>query len=121
MKQRMNETEIYRAVGEAIAVRRNELKFTQDYVAKKVGLSRASLANIETGRQKIILHYLYRIAAVLELPRVQELLPALTQAIDLRDAELSIGGDEINDKQRAQVEAFVAGALPKRRGARGKA
>jgi len=117
----MNETEIYRAVGEAIAVRRNELKFTQDYVARKVGLSRASLANIETGRQKIILHYLYRIAAVLELPRVQELLPALTQAIDLPDGELSFGGDEINDKQRAQVEAFVAGALPKRRGARGKA
>lgn len=121
MKQTMNETEIYRAVGEAIAVRRNELKFTQDYVANKVGLSRASLANIETGRQKIILHYLYKIAAVLELPRMEQLLPAMTQPIDMNDEELSIGGDTINDKQRAQVEAFVAGALPKRRIARGKA
>lgn len=116
----MNEDDLYRTVGRAIAVRRNELDLTQSEVAKRVGLSRASLANIETGRQKILLHYLYKLAAVLEIPRIDALLP-VAQAIKEEDAEeLSIGGDPLNEKQRAEVEAFYALSEPKRKSVRAR-
>jgi len=119
-KQMMNEEALYKGVGEAIALRRRELKCTQDEIASKVGLSRASLANIETGRQKILLHYLYRLAAALELPGVEALLPAravpLTAVIAVRPL---LSGDPLNNKQQEEVMAFVANSSPKRRQRRG--
>jgi transcriptional regulator with XRE-family HTH domain len=42
-----------------------------------VGLSRASIANIETGRQRIPLHHLYTLARALKVD-VYALLPTLT-------------------------------------------
>lgn len=41
-----------------------------------VGLSRASIANIERGSQKVLLHDVYRLAEVLGFRDVRELLPA---------------------------------------------
>lgn len=120
-KQGMNEDALYLAVGKAIAVRRDELNLTQQTLADAVGLSRASLANIETGRQKILLHYLYRIAAVLKVPRIEELLPANVQPTEFSKLEdLAIGGDVLNEKQKAEVEAFFAKTTPKRRTGRSK-
>lgn len=117
----MNEDELYRSVGGFIAVRRNELKLTQENVAKKVGLSRASLANIEAGRQKILLHYLYRLAAVLDVTGVEAWLPAHIRPGQVEPPEtLSIGGNPISDKQRTEVLAFVAQSVSKRRSFRGK-
>lgn len=112
----MNEDVLYHAVGRAIAMRRDELGFTQSDIATMVGLSRASLANIETGRQKILLHYLYRIAAALELEGVDSLLPVHTPAVrDTAHPELKIGGDELNDVQLAEVTAFYAASNVKAR------
>jgi len=116
----MNENELYKKVGEAISVRRNELGHTQEYVARAVGLSRASLANIERGRQKILLHYLFRIAEILELRGVESLLPTLARLQSSPHEELTIGGDELNEKQRAEVLAFVGQSPPNRRTSRGK-
>jgi len=115
----MNDDELYRRVGEALSVRRNGLKLTQAEVAKRVGLSRASLANIETGRQKILLHNLYRLAAVLDVPRVEELLPAVKLKNPEPGEELKVGGEEINEKQRADVMAFVTQSGATRRSVAG--
>jgi len=116
----MNEGALYRSVGRAIAIRRDELQLTQSELAKRVKLSRASLANIETGRQKILLHYLYRIASELELTRIEALLPSQIQpSAPLPTETLEIGGEQLNNKQRAEVTAFFAQATPKRRNIRG--
>ena len=120
-KQGMDENDLYLAVGKAIAVRRDELNLTQQTLAERVGLSRASLANIETGRQKILLHYLYRIAAALRVSRIEELLPTNVQPTEFSKPEdLAIGGDTLNEKQKAEVEAFFAKSTPKRRPGRNK-
>jgi len=117
----MNEEELYRAVGMAISQRRRELKLTQDEVASKVGLSRASLANIETGRQKILLHYLYRLTSALELPGVELLLPVRVATESVVPAKpVSISGESLNQKQQAEVLAFVANSSAKRRARRGE-
>jgi transcriptional regulator with XRE-family HTH domain len=40
------------------------LCMTQEYVAKRVKISRASLVNIETGRQRVMLHDIVRLCGL---------------------------------------------------------
>lgn len=51
----MNEP-IYRLIGAKIEQTRTMLGWTQEELANKVHLSRGSIANIELGRQRILLH-----------------------------------------------------------------
>ena len=107
----MDETALYASLGRAIAKRRNELELTQAFVAKQIGLTRASLANIETGRQKVLLHHIYRLAAALELRTILDLVPAaLEEAPETEPLPLSENTD-VTPAQRAQVENVVRLAL----------
>lgn len=47
---------IYRLMGAKIEQLRNVLGWSQEDLAKKVGLTRGSIANIEAGKQRILLH-----------------------------------------------------------------
>lgn len=128
----MNEDELYRALGESVAARRRALRKTQAEVALALGLSRASLANMEAGRQKVLLHQVYRLAAALELDDVRKLLPigALprggsdgahrgAQAREHAESIVQIVEPEsgLTAKQRAQVEALFAKSSPAKGGA----
>lgn len=66
---------IYAHIGALIKTRRKHFKLTQETLATQLSISRASLANIETGRQKILVHQLYSLAAVLDLSPA-DFLPA---------------------------------------------
>ena len=54
---------VYRQLGNKVEQMRIMLGWTQADLAHKVGLSRASIANLETGRQKVLLHQLEKLAA----------------------------------------------------------
>jgi len=47
---------VYRQLGAKIEQMRSILGWNQADLAKRVGLSRGSIANIETGRQRLLLH-----------------------------------------------------------------
>lgn len=65
----MSELEpIYRAVGRRICAERRKRGLNQDTLAAGCGLTRASFANIEAGRQRVQLHALAQIADVLGVP-----------------------------------------------------
>lgn len=53
--------------------------FTQQQLADAAGLTRPSIVNIERGRQKVMLHSLYSMAAALRVP-VSDLLPPIGEA-----------------------------------------
>lgn len=55
----------YAALGRRIRAARDGARFTQDQLAGRVGLTRSSIANTETGRQKIPVHLLVAIADAL--------------------------------------------------------
>jgi transcriptional regulator with XRE-family HTH domain len=74
----MDSSILYRTVGTSIRRRRRELDLTQMKLANRLGISRGALANIETGRQNLLLHQLYRFAAVLDM-NVHDLLPLPTE------------------------------------------
>lgn len=65
----------YREIGRRIATRRGALPLTQEKLGERVGLSRASVSNIERGDQRLLAHQLFTFAQALELPGVQPLLP----------------------------------------------
>src|SRR6266851_9976979 len=74
----MSPDRIYHQMGVAIRVRRKTLSLTQHTLAARLGISRAALANIETGRQKVFVHHLYALAVALQL-KPHELLPLSTE------------------------------------------
>lgn len=74
----MDTSILYRTVGASIRRRRRELDLTQAKLANRLGISRGALANIETGRQNLLLHQLYRFAAALDM-NVHDLLPLPTE------------------------------------------
>lgn len=66
--------QLYNIIGKLIRTRREQVEFTQEELARRVGLTRTSISNIESGKQKIQIHTLYAIAQALEIP-AQTLLP----------------------------------------------
>lgn len=74
----MQESVLYSRLGQRVRHHREMIGLCQAEVGIAVGLSRASIANIETGRQRIPVHHLYRLAHALGVD-VDALLPATTE------------------------------------------
>jgi transcriptional regulator with XRE-family HTH domain len=64
----------YAEVGRRVRQARERVGLTQEDLAARVSLSRTSVTNIEKGRQKLLLHTLYGLAAALQVSPVA-LLP----------------------------------------------
>lgn len=107
----MTESQIYWALGRAVARRRKELALTQADVAKQIGLTRASLANIETGRQKVLLHQVYRLVHALRLKSILDLTAAALVLDRPEQTALSFNGSEVTAEQKAQLEKFIEHAI----------
>jgi transcriptional regulator with XRE-family HTH domain len=101
----MKQEVIYGVVGERIRTRRKTLGLTQEQLAQKLEISRASLANIETGRQSL----LYSIARAIELAP-ESLLPVIDISVE-EGAGASIElPDDLDSEQKRQIEQIIAGA-----------
>src|SRR5713101_8165767 len=79
----MDASILYKEVGKLIRRQRRALDLTQAKLAARLGISRGALANIETGRQNLLLHQLYGFAAALDM-NVHDLLPVLKD-MNVRD------------------------------------
>lgn len=112
---------IYGAFGNAVSTRRKALGLTQSQLAGKVGMSRASIANIESGRQNILLHHVYSLATALNFTKVAELLPPMQQKLGGGELKMTLSNQALS-KQRlsesaeAQVAELITSALTPRRG-----
>jgi transcriptional regulator with XRE-family HTH domain len=103
---------LYEAVGKAIAVRRKQLGLTQAKLGARVGLTRASIAKIEGGKQAILLLQVYLFAQALDFRKVVELIPASAQFPTGDGPELPIADrDDITQKQKTQISEMISAAL----------
>jgi transcriptional regulator with XRE-family HTH domain len=99
---------IYLQMGSIIRSRRKRLSLTQQQLAAQLGISRAALANIEVGRQKVFVHHLYSLAAALRL-KPHELLPFPSDVpLDQEWPELPLP-QGLKPEQRNQVAQLVDG------------
>ena len=107
----MNHDLIYPQIGTLIRNRRKKLKLTQDKLAGRLGMSRASVANIEVGRQKILVHHLYALAAILDLAPT-DLLPPIKDLPKTSDWEALHLPEDLKPQQKEQIARLVAGVRP---------
>lgn len=93
---------IYRDFGRRLRKAREKATLTQDGLAKRVGLTRTSITNMEHGNQHVGLHLLYRLAKAVGVPPV-ELLPDESPVSDAGDlaAQLPPG---LRRSERVRIE-----------------
>jgi DNA-binding XRE family transcriptional regulator len=96
---------LYTAVGRKIrsARDRSTPRLSQDNLAKRLGISRASIVNIEAGRQHAPLDLLWNIAQILEL-ELTMLIPQRAELLAIDDVV------ELNDRMRKQIEVEASGS-----------
>jgi transcriptional regulator with XRE-family HTH domain len=63
----VNKHPVYKEIGKRIQRWRKAKVMKQETLAKELGISRGSLANIETGKQGILVHQIYNFARVLKV------------------------------------------------------
>ncbi len=108
----MSSSNIYAALGGAIALRRKQLKLTQDDLSSRTGLSRASIANMERGHQNVAVHHLYAIALALKVASVSDLLPSLKAATENQGEDNMMPTSEaLSDTSRASLNDLIRKAL----------
>ena len=111
----MADDAIYKAFGRAVATRRRKLELTQAELAARVGMSRASVANIESGRQSVLLHHVYGLAEALEITKVSDLLPAPSKPSTQGENDMIIlSGEDVTPRAKAQITDLIASALAQR-------
>lgn len=110
----MSDDLIYKAFGEAVATRRKRLGLTQAALAARIGVSRASIANIESGRQNVLLHHVYRLTSALEFSKLSELLPAQLKPLNTRDLDMILSDETVTARGKAQITDLITSALAQR-------
>lgn len=109
----MEPESIYAHIGGLIKTRRKHFKLTQEQLASQLSISRASLANIETGRQKILVHQLFSLAAALDMSPADFLPPAAVvapqAAVEAADLPLPAG---LKPQHKEQIARLFASPNP---------
>ena len=95
---------LYRAVGKRIRAGRERTpeKLSQAKLAKHLGISRASVVNIEAGRQHAPLDLLWRIAEALEV----ELVLLIPKKAELVVSDVVV---QLDDAMRKQIKLEAKG------------
>lgn len=102
----MNQGDLYKSIGWKIAAQRRAIRLTQQQLADHIGMSRASIANIERGEQSIMIHMLFAIAECLKIDDVSDLLPKPNVN---KDGQLRLtGSDDFTKAERDQIDEIVA-------------
>ena len=99
----MQKMMVYKMLGAAVAIRRKEIQCTQAELAERLGMSRASISNIEGGRQKILLDQIYDFVEVLGLNSITDLLPQALPRSSIELSPIPLSREDVTDRQRAQV------------------
>ena len=102
----MKVSALYKRLGATIKAQRRALGLTQQQLAKQLRISRASLANVETGRQRVLVHQLYELADQLNV-NVQELLPEPSEAEALQALDDLLFSENVTVAQRQQIATLL--------------
>lgn len=98
-KEKHEQALFYKAVGSKIKGQRVEMRLTQEDLGYVFNISRVSINNIETGKQRLPLHLLVAIAEFLFIP-LPELVPKYSYKIktrkELKEHKIKIATDKIS-------------------------
>jgi len=104
----------YAIFGRRLAAARRARNFTQAQLAEAVKLSRASVANVEAGKQRVFLDQIYDLAFALGLSSPNELLPEFVEKkLDNRVALRITGATNLSREQERVLEDVLKEAIRK--------
>lgn len=101
------------AFGRAVAKRREELRMTQAKLASLTGLSRASIASIEKGRQNVLLSHIYALSPALKYRHAGDLLPS-PPSLRSSEVEVRASDGQVSDSDARRVRALIDRIVPAR-------
>jgi len=107
--------ELYRALGTRIAALRRQHRLTQLELGDRVGMSRATIASIEAGRQKVALDQLYAMGSALGISQISDLIPMEVPRLALPETPIPASAS-MSPVQVAQIDSLVRSAVAQARG-----
>ena len=102
---------LYSLLGSRIKEYRLLLGLTQERLASELNVSRASLANVETGRQKVLVHQLYRLAEKLDV-KITDLLPDPEELERIQRFDNLSFSRKLTPEERQQIAPFFQDVTP---------
>lgn len=112
---RMTEMDLYIALGRKVAASRKRLGLTQADLAAQISLTRASVANIETGRQRVMLHDVFALVEALGGKSILDFVPERVPRAVVKDVAF-VGDGASKEDERAMLQMIeLATAAPRRR------
>ena len=110
--QPVESDQIYKLFGMRVAEARAKAELTQTELGEQIGLSRASVANIEAGRQRVVLHQAIKIAGVLGTESLADLLPLdllrPSKKVRAKSLKLNLTGSRLSKREAADIARIVA-------------
>lgn len=97
---------IYEQIGGIIRSLRRRADQPQEALAGQLGISRATLANIETGRQRVLIHQLYAIAQALRVD-LMDLLPQPAENPTTSDWTSLTFDSDLKEEQKKQLAKLI--------------
>lgn len=102
----MDRRDLYRKVGSLLRERRKACALTQEVLSQQMNISRAALANIEAGRQQMLVHQVFAAAIALDCS-LMDLLPSPQE---LESPDVALGAKlpkDLSADQRDQVLRLI--------------
>ncbi len=94
---------LYERIGKEIKHFREQLNLTQSDLAERIGVTRTSISNLESGRQRVPIDTLFAICEVLRIePR--DILPTIEEA---RKMQRGFNVDEIKENFDTQSADWI--------------
>jgi transcriptional regulator with XRE-family HTH domain len=103
----VNQREIQQHLGSVIRRRRKQLELRQQDLAAQLGISRGSLANIEIGKQGVLVHQLYSFAEALGLRPEDFLAPLPDKTNPLQEPWAEAIPADLKLEQRKQIARLI--------------
>lgn len=104
----------YREFGQRVKNVRTNRGLTQAELAAQLGLTRSSIANLESGRQRIHVHHLSRLMVVLQVGS-DDLLPTANNLLSLDEGPYAASTWEVSETARQFVLDSLRIATPRGR------
>ena len=98
---------IYKALGRAVGRLRRQKRLTQQQLADAIGISRASVANIERGEQRVFFDQVATIADFFSLASVDSLLSYAESEVTPTKRKMSLSGDRLSRDLKREVRGVI--------------
>lgn len=103
LQMQLDKERLYTLIHEKLTACRDAKRMTQELLARRSGVARSSIANFESGRQRLPLHSLYQLCAALDI-EVTSLLPTIIEVTQTASEQKASAHENLPAKTAESIE-----------------